>query len=694
MRSISFCILFFLIFPLLTTPATAQSEKVLLFVSYEDTYYSEYVVMKEALEASGYEVEVRSSGSDFASVYMVPENTDIAETAGTLPGGSYEQFQAQFLDLFGSEWNSGLNQLPGQIPLDGSILDVEDMSGYVALVIVGGTGAIDYRVDGSYVSQGAGDRLVSPDIVQQTAEKLNELALDAIRNELPVMAQCHGASLPAFFRIPDTEGEGAEALGVSLLKGQNATGFPEDETGPTLTSLGVNYRASDRVTVSSASDVLDDPSGDFKIITTRDWYPQTVAHAAQTLINSIESYPRIEQREEEVSVLILHGGAINTSNCGAGNRANDVPCNYGTGDNLPADFTHLSALLENNEMDDGFTFSFSDANILDATFPTAAAELETYFEGFDVVIFFKHWSTGMTNELQNALVSYADNGGGVLGLHHGMYNDIDGSRNKDILAHQLFGAESAAATWSANLTNYNLFSTNYGHFVSTYHVEFENSMATPNAWNSNALLASSNASYSYYQQFPIFDEIYNNMAFVEEVEFGREVNQVTPLFSNNLEPSGQSHTSGFVRLFNPSEDNSTGRVAFFEPGERRESINPSHPYGQVIRNAVVWLANNDATGGLFSEPEPDRPEGFQIAGFYPNPFNPNGNIEFNLPQSGYITLNLYNMLGQKVSTVFEGPKSEGSQTVRIDGAGLPSGVYLLRITFGSEVQTIRISLIK
>lgn len=57
-------------------------------------------------------------------------------------------------------------------------------------------------------------------------------------------------------------------------------------------------------------------------------------------------------------------------------------------------------------------------------------------------------------------------------------------------------------------------------------------------------------------------------------------------------PSSQAHTSGFVKLFSPSEDATVGKVAFFQPGEPKESFAVHHPpYGQMIRNAVVWLAS-------------------------------------------------------------------------------------------------------
>ncbi len=125
------------------------------------------------------------------------------------------------------------------------------MSNYDALVMPGGTGAQAYRVDGSYSSQGADSREISAATVQAVAEKLNELAIDALMNGKPVMAQCHGASLPAYWRIPGTSGLGEEAIGYSLLKDGFATGYPEPATATTLSDLDITHKADDRVTISS-----------------------------------------------------------------------------------------------------------------------------------------------------------------------------------------------------------------------------------------------------------------------------------------------------------------------------------------------------------------------------------------------------------------------------------------------------------
>jgi len=71
---------------------------------------------------------------------------------------------------------------------------------------------------------------------------------------------------------------------------------------------------------------------------------------------------------------------------------------------------------------------------------------------------------------------------------------------------------------------------------------------------------------------------------------------------------------------------------------------------------------------------------FALSQNYPNPFNPATQIKYSIPQSGYITLKVFNLLGQEVTTLFEGFQQMGNYTATFDGSGLASGVYIYRLT--------------
>lgn len=75
------------------------------------------------------------------------------------------------------------------------------------------------------------------------------------------------------------------------------------------------------------------------------------------------------------------------------------------------------------------------------------------------------------------------------------------------------------------------------------------------------------------------------------------------------------------------------------------------------------------------------PNEFHLTQNYPNPFNPNTRIEYALPQAGYVTLSVYNVLGQHVATLVDEQRFAGRYSVEWNGTSangrtLGSGVYL------------------
>lgn len=74
------------------------------------------------------------------------------------------------------------------------------------------------------------------------------------------------------------------------------------------------------------------------------------------------------------------------------------------------------------------------------------------------------------------------------------------------------------------------------------------------------------------------------------------------------------------------------------------------------------------------------PKQFNLFQNYPNPFNPNTTIEFAIPQASYVTLKIYNMLGQEIATVLEHQDmEEGSQEVEFNAGMFASGVYFYKL---------------
>jgi hypothetical protein len=85
----------------------------------------------------------------------------------------------------------------------------------------------------------------------------------------------------------------------------------------------------------------------------------------------------------------------------------------------------------------------------------------------------------------------------------------------------------------------------------------------------------------------------------------------------------------------------------------------------------------------------------QLGGNYPNPFNPTTNIQFSVPQDGYASLKVYNMIGQEVATLFSGMAKAGHYIpATFNASRLASGIYFARLQYSGKSLVQRMLLTK
>ena len=112
------------------------------------------------------------------------------------------------------------------------------------------------------------------------------------------------------------------------------------------------------------------------------------------------------------------------------------------------------------------------------------------------------------------------------------------------------------------------------------------------------------------------------------------------------------------------------------------------------RNALYVSGWNIVTSAE-DEPNAEVPRQVQLMNNYPNPFNPQTVISYNLPQAMSVKLNVYNFLGQKVRTLVSGElRQAGTHTLTFNAADLPSGTYFYQIKTEAGITTRRMTLIK
>jgi hypothetical protein len=85
---------------------------------------------------------------------------------------------------------------------------------------------------------------------------------------------------------------------------------------------------------------------------------------------------------------------------------------------------------------------------------------------------------------------------------------------------------------------------------------------------------------------------------------------------------------------------------------------------------------------------------FTLQQNYPNPFNPSTRIAFSIPNSSFVSLKVFDILGNEISTLVNRELTSGSYEVEFIGKEIPSGVYFYTITAGDFSKTLKMILSK
>ncbi|MDP2982242.1 MAG: two-component regulator propeller domain-containing protein [Candidatus Latescibacter sp.] len=107
----------------------------------------------------------------------------------------------------------------------------------------------------------------------------------------------------------------------------------------------------------------------------------------------------------------------------------------------------------------------------------------------------------------------------------------------------------------------------------------------------------------------------------------------------------------------------------------------------------------DTSDGVFSITVPTlieeiSPKEFAVFQNTPNPFNPKTTITFTLPQAGQVSMNVYNLAGQRVDSILDGRLSAGRHTVAWNAARFSAGIYFFLVRTEKEAKTIKMLLLK
>ncbi len=118
----------------------------------------------------------------------------------------------------------------------------------------------------------------------------------------------------------------------------------------------------------------------------------------------------------------------------------------------------------------------------------------------------------------------------------------------------------------------------------------------------------------------------------------------------------------------------------------------------------VWMDNSSGTYQNWSvtidistvdvQDETNLPDEYVLTQNFPNPFNPVTNITLQLPESGFVSLKVYDVIGNEAAVIVNESLSRGRYTYKFDATGLTSGIYFYQITTENFTDTKKMLLIK
>jgi hypothetical protein len=121
---------------------------------------------------------------------------------------------------------------------------------------------------------------------------------------------------------------------------------------------------------------------------------------------------------------------------------------------------------------------------------------------------------------------------------------------------------------------------------------------------------------------------------------------------------------------------------------------PANSYVLTSSGDPSYIEFGGPTVGVVEERKPDLPAAFTLEQNYPNPFNPSTVIRYRHSASGGVKLVVYDMLGREVRRLVDEYEPSGSHDVQFDASGLASGVYLYRLTAGTQSTVRRMVLVR
>jgi len=165
-------------------------------------------------------------------------------------------------------------------------------------------------------------------------------------------------------------------------------------------------------------------------------------------------------------------------------------------------------------------------------------------------------------------------------------------------------------------------------------------------------------------------EIYQNYTFISKSYVGMNIFDISdPLNPELIETFNQ------FRRINGLSLNNQGKI-----------FTASVEYGMLIfKNYLVTKVDDE------NEVTPTQ---FSLNQNYPNPFNPSTKISYSIPSSGFVTMKIYDILGNEIALLINKEQTAGFYNVEFNATNFPSGIYIYTLQFGNRMTSQKMILLK
>ncbi len=174
------------------------------------------------------------------------------------------------------------------------------------------------------------------------------------------------------------------------------------------------------------------------------------------------------------------------------------------------------------------------------------------------------------------------------------------------------------------------------------------------------------------------------------MQWGEGSLAIDPLFSD-------AENGDFtLKQTSPCVDAGAPDECYQDPEDMMNPGSASWPAQGTLRNDMGAFGGEGAAATVTGVNEATRiPYAFELKQNYPNPFNPATVIEFSLAQNSRVSMRVFNVLGQVVSTILDNqPYTAGSHRITVDASALANGIYFYKIEAGDFSRVKKMTLLK